>query len=150
MAGCDRNCCLGLSISSSALVMSICDQNIKTGSFTYEKKNVHQKWDFLGVIIICKCHIILYIFSLMILCIKDHEDTCIKDNKETLNTWYIQQTLQITYFFFIFCIFNHIIFSDIYYLLANEVAKRYSNTTVRPSFRSIFVNTLESTSFNGF
>ena len=38
----------------------------------------------------------------------------------------------------------------IYYLLANEVAKGYSNATVRPSFRNILVNTLESTSFNGF
>ena len=33
---------------------------------------------------------------------------------------------------------------------ANEVAKGYSNATVRPSFRNIHVNTLESTSFNGF
>ena len=35
-----------------------------------------------------------------------------------------------------------------------EVAKGYSNATVRPSvrlsFRNILVNTLESTSFNGF
>jgi hypothetical protein len=42
----------------------------------------------------------------------------------------------------------------IYYPLANEVAKGYSNATVlpsfRPSFRNILVNTLESTSFNGF
>jgi hypothetical protein len=38
----------------------------------------------------------------------------------------------------------------VYYPLTNEVAKGYSNTTVRPSFRSILVNTLESTSFNGF
>jgi hypothetical protein len=45
-----------------------------------------------------------------------------------------------------------------YYPLTNEVAKGYSNATfhlsfllsVRPSFRNIFVNTLESTSFNGF
>ena len=37
-----------------------------------------------------------------------------------------------------------------FYPLANEVAKGYSNATVRPSFRSILVNTLESTSFNGF
>ena len=37
-----------------------------------------------------------------------------------------------------------------YYPLANEVAKGYSNATVRPSFRNILVNTLESTSFNGF
>ena len=37
-----------------------------------------------------------------------------------------------------------------YYPLANEVAKRYSNATVRPSFRNILVNTLESTSLNGF
>jgi hypothetical protein len=37
-----------------------------------------------------------------------------------------------------------------YYPLANEVAKGYSNATVRPSFGNIFVNTLESTSFNGF
>ena len=41
------------------------------------------------------------------------------------------------------------------YPLANEVAKGYSNATVRPSvvrlsFRNILVNTLESTSFNGF
>jgi len=36
------------------------------------------------------------------------------------------------------------------YPLANEVAKGYSNGTVRPSFRNILVNTLESTSFNGF
>jgi len=38
----------------------------------------------------------------------------------------------------------------VYYPLANEVAKGYSNATVRPSFRTILVNTLESTSFNGF
>ena len=41
-----------------------------------------------------------------------------------------------------------------YYPLAKEVAKGYSNATVRPSFRpsfrNILVNTLESTSFNGF
>ena len=37
-----------------------------------------------------------------------------------------------------------------YYPLANEVAKGYSNATVRPSFRNILVNTLGSTSFNGF
>ena len=40
------------------------------------------------------------------------------------------------------------------YPLANEVANGYSNATVRPSilpsFRNILVNTLESTSFNGF
>jgi hypothetical protein len=36
------------------------------------------------------------------------------------------------------------------YPLANEVAKGYSNATVCPSFRNILVNTLESTSFNGF
>ena len=40
--------------------------------------------------------------------------------------------------------------SSSYYPLANEVAKGYSNATVRPSFRNILVNTLESTSFNGF
>jgi hypothetical protein len=40
--------------------------------------------------------------------------------------------------------------SLIYYPLANEVAKGYSNASVRPSFRNILVNTLESTSFNGF
>jgi hypothetical protein len=33
-----------------------------------------------------------------------------------------------------------------FYPLANEVAKGYSNAT----FRNILVNTLESTSFNGF
>ena len=45
-----------------------------------------------------------------------------------------------------------------YYPFANEVAKGYSNATfhlsfllsIRPSFRNIFVNTLESTFFNGF
>ena len=41
-----------------------------------------------------------------------------------------------------------------YYPLANEVVKEYSTATVRPSvrlsFRNILVNTLESTSFNGF
>ena len=37
-----------------------------------------------------------------------------------------------------------------YYPLANEVAKGYSNATVRLSFRNILVNTLESTPFNGF
>ena len=37
-----------------------------------------------------------------------------------------------------------------FYPLANQVAKGYSNATVRPSFRNILVNTLESTSFNGF
>ena len=37
-----------------------------------------------------------------------------------------------------------------YYPLANEVAKGYSNATARPSFHNILVNTLESTSFNGF
>ena len=36
------------------------------------------------------------------------------------------------------------------YPLANEVSKGYSNATVRLSFRNILVNTLESTSFNGF
>ena len=36
------------------------------------------------------------------------------------------------------------------YPLTNEVAKGYSNATFRPSFRNILVNTLESTSFNGF
>jgi hypothetical protein len=40
------------------------------------------------------------------------------------------------------------------YPLVNEVAKGYSNATVRPSvrpsFRNIIVNALESTSFNGF
>jgi hypothetical protein len=34
----------------------------------------------------------------------------------------------------------------LYYPLANEVAKGYSNASVR----NILVNTLESTSFNGF
>ena len=38
----------------------------------------------------------------------------------------------------------------LFYPLANEVAKGYSNATVRPSFHNILVNTLESTSFNGF
>ena len=37
-----------------------------------------------------------------------------------------------------------------YYPLANEVAKGYSNATVLSSCRNIRVNTLESTSFNGF
>jgi len=37
-----------------------------------------------------------------------------------------------------------------FYPLANEVAKGYSNASFRPSFRNILVNTLESTSFNGF
>jgi hypothetical protein len=44
------------------------------------------------------------------------------------------------------------------YPLASEVVKGYSNATVRPSvipslrpsFRNILVNTLESASFNGF
>jgi hypothetical protein len=36
------------------------------------------------------------------------------------------------------------------YALANEVAKGYSNATVRPSLRNILVNTLESTSFMDF
>ena len=40
--------------------------------------------------------------------------------------------------------------SVVYYPLANEVAMGYSNATIRPSFRNIPVNTLESTSFNGF
>jgi hypothetical protein len=43
---------------------------------------------------------------------------------------------------------------NLFYPLANEVAMGYSNATVRPSFlpsiRNILVNTLESTSFNGF
>ena len=39
---------------------------------------------------------------------------------------------------------------SIFYPLVNEVAKGYSNATVRLSFRNILVNTLESTSFNGF
>ena len=48
-------------------------------------------------------------------------------------------------------VFVHVVF----YPLANEVAMGYSNATVRPSFlrpsvRNILVNTLESTSFNGF
>jgi hypothetical protein len=42
----------------------------------------------------------------------------------------------------------------IFYPLANEIVKGYSNATVRPavrpSFRNILVNTLETTSFNGF
>ena len=37
-----------------------------------------------------------------------------------------------------------------FYPLANEVEKGYSNATVRPSFRNILVNILESISFNGF
>ena len=41
-----------------------------------------------------------------------------------------------------------------FYPLANDVAKGYSNATIRPSvlpsFHNILVNTLESTSFNGF
>jgi hypothetical protein len=36
-----------------------------------------------------------------------------------------------------------------YYPLANEVAKGYTVVTL-PAFRNILVNTLESTSFNGF
>ena len=39
------------------------------------------------------------------------------------------------------------------YPLANEVARGYSNATVRPSFRTsvtILMNTLGSTSFNEF
>ena len=43
---------------------------------------------------------------------------------------------------------------DRFYPLANELAKGYSNATIRPSFcpsvRHILVNTLGSTSFNGF
>ena len=35
-------------------------------------------------------------------------------------------------------------------LSPRQVAKGYSNATVHPSFRNILVNTLESTSFNGF
>jgi hypothetical protein len=42
----------------------------------------------------------------------------------------------------------------VFYHLANEVAKGYSNATVHPSFlpffRNIFLNAIESTSFNGF
>ena len=34
--------------------------------------------------------------------------------------------------------------------LCQRIAKGYSNATVRPSFCNILVNTLESTSFNGF
>ena len=45
-------------------------------------------------------------------------------------------------------------FTDDCYPLANKVAKGYSNATVRPSvrpsFRNIVVNTVESTSFDGF
>ena len=44
--------------------------------------------------------------------------------------------------------FFSLIFS--YYPLANEVAKGYSNATVRPSFHNILVTTLELTSFTGF
>ena len=44
-------------------------------------------------------------------------------------------------------------FAVSFYPLANEVAKGYSNATVRPSvrpsFRNILVNPLESTSFKG-
>jgi hypothetical protein len=40
----------------------------------------------------------------------------------------------------------HTITTAFYYPLANEVVKGYSNAT----FRNILVNTLESTSFNGF
>ena len=36
------------------------------------------------------------------------------------------------------------------YPLANEVEMGYSNATVCPSVCNILVNTLESTSFNGF
>ena len=39
---------------------------------------------------------------------------------------------------------------NFHYPIANKVAKGYSNATVWPSFRNILVNTLESTSFNGF
>ena len=43
---------------------------------------------------------------------------------------------------------------EVNYPLANEVAKGYSNASTRPSFylsfRNSLVNTLESTSFNGF
>ena len=45
---------------------------------------------------------------------------------------------------------RHQLFSHANYPLANEVAKGYSNATVRPSVRHILVNTLGSTSFNGF
>ena len=37
-----------------------------------------------------------------------------------------------------------------HYPLANEVAKGYSNATIFPSVCHILVNTLGSTSFNGF
>ena len=37
-----------------------------------------------------------------------------------------------------------------FYPRANEVAKGYSNATILLSFHNILVNTLESTSFNGF
>ena len=46
--------------------------------------------------------------------------------------------------------FKPFYFPEIYYPLANEVTKGYSNATFRPSFRNVLVNTLESTSFNGF
>jgi hypothetical protein len=39
---------------------------------------------------------------------------------------------------------------ETYYPLANEVAKGYSNATIRLSVHHILVNTLESTTFNGF
>jgi hypothetical protein len=67
---------------------------------------------------------------------------------------------------------NIMIYRTVYYPLANEVVKGYSNATIRPSFRpsfrnilvigqrsrspgqifttNILVNTLESTSFNVF
>jgi hypothetical protein len=41
-------------------------------------------------------------------------------------------------------------FCGFFYPLANEVAKGYSNATFLPSFHNILVNTLGSTSFNGF
>jgi hypothetical protein len=119
MAECDRNCCLGLSASSSALVISIYDQNvgIKAGSFTSENKTCIRNGDF------CVCYNHMYMpfyslhFSLMILCIKDHKDTYIIDHKETVNMIYSADIID-NLFFFIFCIFNHKIFS--YICLWNE------------------------------
>jgi hypothetical protein len=56
----------------------------------------------------------------------------------------------ITLGFHLFSFIGGVLWVAAYHPLANEVAKGYSNATVRPSFCNIIVNTLESTSFNGF
>jgi hypothetical protein len=47
----------------------------------------------------------------------------------------------------LYCQHQSVLGRVLYYPLANEVAKGYSNATVHPSFCNILVNTLGSTSY---